>query len=431
MTLKITEESLWFNRIWLFITQYWRFALIQNAGKKTIDQIQEQAETFIKLAEKKYRVKLDYSEEALAVADDLATVFLKFHKEHYIKAAVFLGSYLGETIIRNLGGKWLSDYSIKKVGKVKGNAHPITRARKRLANGTEDSLVVYYRNLKTSNCKVAGFATDQAKLDAYGDILLEDGLHLELLERIKDPSLYRYIREEAAELFGRLVKDDMNEEILKLASDPDLVYYAAIILQGHPVSEAYAPLLKQLNTDNTFQFKQQILLALGKIGNPGAIDEITVFLNNPDELVGHFAAIALGKIGTDKAVDNLLAIMAELKPGNKLHAITAMEIMADPKTVPALVEALFSSDEELREAAARALQYIPDERAFQPLVNCLSDHSGRLRIYAAYALASLGKPEALPHIKKLLTDEVQTVRLHANNLVRWLKEGGLPKAKVI
>ncbi|MCE1245105.1 MAG: HEAT repeat domain-containing protein [Firmicutes bacterium] len=405
--------------------------MIPNADKKIIDQIQEQAETFVKLAERKYRVKLDYSEEALVLTDDLVTIFLKLHKEHYIKAAVFLGSYLGETIIRNLGGKWLKDYSIKKVGKVKGNAHPITRARKRLANGTEDSLVTYYRNLKISNCKDAAFATDRAKLDAYGDILLEDGLHLELLERIKDPSLYRYVREEAAELFGRLVKDDMNEEIMKLASDRDLVYYSAIALQGHPVSEAYEPLIRQLKTNNTFQFKQQILLALGKIGNPEAISDISQFLDNKDELVGHFAAIALGKIGTDKAVENLLSIMAGSKTPPKLHAITAMEIMADNRTVPALVEALFSNDEEIREAAARALQYIPDERAFQPLLNCLSDRSSRLRIYAAYALAGIGKPEALPHIKKLLTDDVQTVRLHANNLVRWLKEGGLPKAKVI
>jgi len=405
--------------------------LIPKANKELLDKIKEQSEIFISLAEKKYGVRLDYSEESLVVADDLITLFLKFHKLHYIKASVHIGSYLGEVIIRNLGGKWLKDYSIKKIGKLKGFAHPIIRARKRLANGIDDSIVRYYRNLKLSNCRNSDFAKDQKKLDAYGDILLTDGWHRELLDRILNDDNPRYVREEAAELFGRLVKDDMNGELVKLANDPELVYFAAIALQGHPVKEAFEPLLKNLKETNYIPVRQQILLALGKLGDKRAFEEIIPFLNDEDEIVGHFAALAIGKMGGDSAVDELLNIMSGTRPGSVLHAITALEIIGDKKSVPALIEALFSRDEEVRESAARALQYIPDSRAFKPLVYCLKDRSSRIRIFAAYALASIGDNEAIPHIKKLLKDEVQTVRLHATHLLRWLQKGEKPAAKVI
>ncbi|MCD4783516.1 MAG: HEAT repeat domain-containing protein [Candidatus Eremiobacteraeota bacterium] len=402
-----------------------------KANKETLNKIKEQAATFIQLTERKYGVKLDHSEESLVVADDLITIFLKFHKSHYIKAAVYIGSYLGEVIIKNLGGKWLKDYSIKNIGNLKGFAHPITRARKRLANGIDDSIVRYYRNLKLSDCMDSNFAGDREKLDGYGDILLADGWHLELLNRILNNDNPRYVREEAAELFGRLIKDDMNDELVKLASDPDLVYFSAIALQGHPVKEAFEPLLKNLGETDYIPVRQQILLALGKLGDTRAFKEIVPFLNDGDEIVGHFAAIAIGEIGGNFAVDELLNIMAGIHPGNPLHAITALEIIGDKRSVPALIEALFSRDEEVREAAARALQYIPDQSSFKPLVYCLKDRSSRIRIFAAYALASIGNPDAIPYMKKLLKDEVQTVRLHATHLLKWLKKGETPAAKVI
>lgn len=406
--------------------------MIPKADGKILDRLKEQAESFIQLTEKKFHIKPDYSEESLALIDDLITIFFKYHKEHYITAAIFIGSYLGETIIKNLGGKWLKDFSIKKVGKIKGFAHPITRAKKRLANGTEDSLVRYYRNLKLSNCRDSDFAPNKEKLKDYYETLLKYGWHKELYNRVIDKSNHRYIREEAAELLGRLVNDDINSQLMELAADSQLVYYGAIALQGHPVKEAWKPLLESLkNPHLVSREKQQILLALGKIGAKEALSDMIPFLNDPDEIVGHYAALSIGKIGGDEAVDKLLAIMGDLYPGNKLHAITAMEIIADKRTVPALIEALFSRDEELREAAARALQYIPEQSSFKPLLYCLNDRSSRIRIYAAYALANIGSPEAEVHIKKLLTDDVQTVRLHASHLLRWIQKGEKPAAKVI
>jgi HEAT repeat protein len=405
--------------------------LLPKASEKIVRKIQEQAETLVRLAEQKFKVKLDYSEESLALADDLITVFFKTRREHYIKAAVLIGSYLGETIIRNLGGKWMKDLSIAKVGKLKGHAYPMGRARKRLANGTDDSFVYYYKNLKLTTTRNSGFAEDKEKLDRYGDTLLENGWDIILLVRMLDDMEPRYVREEAAELLGRLANDSIGDSLLKAAKNPDTVYYAAIALQGLVVKDAYQPLLKNLTNAQEPAVKQQILIALGNLKIPESVDIIIDYLADDDEIVGHFAALALGEIGGQESVDKLLGIMAGLRPGRREHAITALELIGDCNAVPALIEALFSREDEIREAAARALQYIPDDRAFKPLAYCLKDRNSRIRVFAAYALANIGNSEALPHIKELLTDEVQNVRLHATHLVNWLKTGEKPQAKVI
>jgi hypothetical protein len=347
--------------------------LSAKASEKIVKKIQEQAETLVKLTEHKFKIKLDYSEEALALADDLITVFFKIHREHYIKATVLIGSYLGETIIRNLGGKWMKDLSIAKVGKLKGTAYPMGRARKRLANGTDDSFVYYYKNLKLTTTRNSSFAEDKKKLDKYGDILLENGWDLVLLIRMLDEMEPRYVREEAAELLGRLANESVADSLVKAAKNPDTTYYASIALQGLPVKDAYEPLLDNLRRAVEPAVKQQLLMALGNLKIPESIDVIIKYLDDEDEIVGHYASLALGEIGGQDAVDKLLGIMAGLRPGRREHAITALELIGDCRAVPALIEALFSREDEIREAAARALQYIPDDRAFKPLAYCLKD----------------------------------------------------------
>ncbi|MCD6310205.1 MAG: hypothetical protein J7M18_05785, partial [Candidatus Eremiobacteraeota bacterium] len=99
---------------------------------RTREEIKNSAEKLLALAGQKFGIRLDYSEEALVIADDLITIFFKQHREHFYTAAVFIGCYLGEMIIKNLGGKWRYDYSLRKVGKTKVIINPVQRAKKRL-----------------------------------------------------------------------------------------------------------------------------------------------------------------------------------------------------------------------------------------------------------------------------------------------------------
>jgi HEAT repeat protein len=400
--------------------------VLPKAGPDTQEEIRRSASKVIELGSRRFGITLDFSEESLVILDDLITLFFKERKSHYITAATFIGSFLGEAITGNLGGKWLTDLSIKKVGKLKMYAHPMQRARKRLENGMSDSLAFYYRSLKLSSNQDATFAADNGRIsEAYGTLCAK-GWDLKLLTRVLNDGEKKYVREEAADLLGRLGSRRMGEPLITALRNQRTAYYAAIALQGVKDPAALEPLLDVLHKTRSPAVKMQAALALGELNNPVAVDSLARLLSDENEIVCHYASMALRKIRSEKTLSVLLDILDGKLRGNRVYAIAALEGMEDMRAVPVLIESLFSRDEELREAAARALQYLPDERAFKPLLYLLKDHSSRIRILAGYALANQKNSEVLTQLKGLLKDEVQTVRLHAARLVSWLEAGEQP-----
>ncbi|MDQ7822134.1 MAG: HEAT repeat domain-containing protein [Candidatus Eremiobacteraeota bacterium] len=388
--------------------------------------IRESAEGFLRLVEKKFKLTLDFSEESLLIADDLITIFFKVRKSHYYRAAGFIGSYLGEVIIENMGGRWQKDLTLEKVGNMKGFAHPMIRAKKRLANGMQDSLSIYYRSLKLSTCQDTSFAMrNGVTREAYAALRTE-GWDREVLSRVLDDEEKSYVREEASDLLGRLAGPAMVPRLVEGLKDNKSAYFCAKALQGLPDGSAFKPLMELMKKTRSPIVKMQAALALGAIGNPEALDELIKLLDDENEILAHYASMAVGKIGGAKAVEMLLEIMASHRPGKRVYAIAALEEIGDRKSVPALIEALFSRDEEIKESAVRALQYIPDERAFKPLLFLLKDKSYRIRTLTGYALANFEDSRALPYIKMLLRDEVQAVRHHAAKLIYWLEKGEKP-----
>ncbi|MFH1453064.1 MAG: HEAT repeat domain-containing protein [Armatimonadota bacterium] len=402
-----------------------------NETQAVLEKINERADAFIKMANKKFGVNLDFSEESLIVADDLITMFFKKHRQHFYQAAVLIGCYLGEVIIKNLGGKWLTDHSIKKVGKTKLLVKPINKAGQRLASGLSASLTLYYRTLKANSCFDLSFAKDEKKIERNYDILIKNKWDQKLLDRITDEGEPRYVREEAADVINRIHSKDILNKLLKTLEDHGQVYYAAIALQGFKDDKMYKPLMKALKEARSNIVKIQIMLALGNLGNNGCVDELIEFLRSEDELLAYYASIAIGKIGGDKALKYLLDILGGLTKGRRVYAISALELMGDKRSVPALIETLFSRDDELCEAAVRALQFIPDQRAFKPLMYLLKEPSANVRILAAYALANVDKKKALEAVKTLLKDEVELVRQHADNIIKHIEAGNGQMLKCI
>lgn len=395
---------------------------VENESQEVLHKIKEMAETFIKTTKKKFKLELDYSEESLVIADDLITLFFKKHRNHFYQAAVLIGCYLGEVIIKNLGGKWLNDHSIKKVGKTKILIKPILKAKKRLASGLTESLVTYYRMLKSNSCFDLKFAEDADKIEKYRKILVKNKWDEELLKRMFNHAESRYVNEEAADLLSRIHSLKVVDKLTKaLSLNNDFAYYAAIALQGFDLKKLYKPLMSALKKAKNNAVKMQILLALGNLKNTSCIDEIIGYLNNEDELLSYYASIAIGKIGGDKALKYLLDILGGLRKGRRLYAISSLEIMQDKRSVPALIEALFSRDDQIREASARALQFVADIRAYKPLQYLLKEPSANLRILAAYALANIDREKALESVKELLKDDVELVRQHADNIIKHIE----------
>lgn len=403
----------------------------EKTNKEVTIKVKELSEIFIKTAAKKFDLSLDYSEESLVVADDIITLFFKKHRKHFYRAAVLIGCYLGEVIIKNLGGKWQNDHTIKKVGKTKVLIKPIVKARQRLDNGLSDSLVAYYRTVKANSCFDLGFAENKNKVEKFRKILLKNKWDEELVKRIFSGAELKYVREEAADVLSRIHSSSVLDKLIKALNDGELSYYASIALQGFNSGKMYQPLFKALKGARANPVKYQILLALGNLGNDKCVDDIVKLLNNEDELMSYYASIAIGKIGGNKALKHMLDILGGLKQGRRVYAVSALELMADKRAVPALIESLFSRENEVREAAVRALQFIPDERAFRPLLYLLREPSASLKILAGYALANIDKKRALVAVKDLLKDEVELVRQHADNIIRHIESGNNQMLKCI
>lgn len=397
-----------------------------KADLTTKTKLRDSAASFLRMVRKKFDLELDYSEESVLVADDLISLFFKIRKSHYFTVARVIGSYLGEVIIANMGGRWSRDITLEKVGAVKGVAQPMLRARRRLANGMQDSLAYYYRSLKLSNMHDTSFASGKEKIDAMYASLRKGGWDRELLNRVLDESEKKYVREEAADILGRVGDPDAVPRLVEALKDSRTAYYAAIALQGLPDERAYDALHHLVVKTRSPALKMQAALALGAVGNAAAVPALVSLLNDDNEIVCHYASMALGKTGGDAAVTAVLDQMASLPREKLVFAIFALEELGDGRSVPALIECVFSRDDEIREAALRALQNIPDERAFKPLVFLLKDRSYRIRTLAGYALANFEDSRVIPHIKALMKDEVQAVRHHASKLLHWLEEGKRP-----
>ena len=103
--------------------------------------------------------ELDYSEDSLRaverIIDDELADWRPWRRGKAKKAAVpvasLVGAYVGEVMVRNLGGTWgwMPEYDVAAVQTAAGGwTSPPAKAQKRFINGKEDDLVFYYEVLK-------------------------------------------------------------------------------------------------------------------------------------------------------------------------------------------------------------------------------------------------------------------------------------------
>lgn len=397
-----------------------------RAEVDTVTKLNFSADNFLKMVEKKFNLIIDYSEEALLVSDDLLSLFFKLRRNHYYIAAGVIGAYLGNIIIKNIGGRWSKELTVEKIGRIKAIAQPLLRARKRLANGMQDSLGYYLRSLKLSTSQETTFAEDKDKISKYYEVLRKGGWDQKTLARIIDETEKKYVREEAADILGRIGSNDIVPQLIKALKISGSAYFAAVALQGIPDERSFEPLMRILKKTKSPVLKMQVALALGSIGKIEAAGELMNLLSDDNEIVAHYASMALARIKSDEIVDMILDSRLIFSPGKSVSAIFVLEEIGNKKAVPALIECLFSHNEEVKEAALRAFQTITDERAFNPLTFLMHDKSSKIRTLAAYALARYQDCRVIPFMKEMLTDSVQSVRHHGEKLLYWLEQGQMP-----
>ena len=147
--------------------------------------------------------------------------------------------------------------------------------------------------------------------------------------------------------------------------------------------------------------------ALGKIGDPRAVEPLITALGSADWNVRGNAALALGGIDDKRSVEPLIAVLGDEEPYVQEQGVESLGKIGDPRAVEPLIVALqdeYSHDEDLDLPwhAAVALGRIGDKRAVEPLIVALQDEN--VCVFAALALGRIGDLKAIPALEKAIYD---------------------------
>lgn len=167
-------------------------------------------------------------------------------------------------------------------------------------------------------------------------------------------------------------------------------------LVGERVDRGAVPALIELLETGSLQVREAAAHALGRIADPVAVEPLLRSLHVQHDVLSRYVAEALAQIG-------------------------------EP-AVPALIDALASSDANVRWHAATALAAIADPHAAAALVNALYDNLLNVRWKAAEALAALGTPGVVEVLRAIETrpitswfaDGARYVLQHASSTVPHL-----------
>lgn len=222
--------------------------------------------------------------------------------------------------------------------------------------------------------------------------------HLEKALKDNDPE----VRLSAANTIEKIqIPDDLQIRSFIFAVKKDWTKAAEV---GEAALESLLWSLKNQSRDD---FKE-ILDAMVKIGCP-AVDTLTGFLKDKDELLRQLSASALGEIGDRKAIKPLISCLRDNNLQIRVSAASSLCKMGEEVVEP-LLEALRESRPEVREACAGALGQIGDKRAVEPLIKLLSDKNFTVRKAATWALGRIDDERTLKPLLPIVEDEDPSVR---------------------
>lgn len=175
--------------------------------------------------------------------------------------------------------------------------------------------------------------------------------------------------------------------------------------------EAIKALMKALHDEDNY-VRGDAAEALGRIGDPQVVEALMKALHDSDSYVRGMAAIALGQIGSPQALDGLIKVLNHEDRFVRWEATGACHI-GSPLVVEVLTKALEQSDRQIKEEATVILGRIGSPEAVEALIPALHDFDKSVREQAATALGRISSPEALQALIPALHDSDRYVREQA------------------
>jgi hypothetical protein len=163
-------------------------------------------------------------------------------------------------------------------------------------------------------------------------------------------------------------------------------------------------LISIMGQDESWESRRDSAIALGAIGDAGAIDALVCAMGDENGAVSYQAGEALAKIG-EAALSPLFGALENGKPKSRRRAAHALSGFEDVRVPPKLIGMLKDDDPEVRKAAAYSLGKRGEKSALSSLTASLLDFDSSVRKECSDALRAIGPQDArdLRSLQRALT----------------------------
>ncbi len=253
---------------------------------------------------------------------------------------------------------------------------------------------------------------------------------------IPGDSLYSYLHESsylvraaACLALGRIGRPEAVPQLAETLRDdrrPEVREQAAFALGLIPTSASAVALLAGAEKELSLmagsgrrgspEVLGEVLLALGRVNQPGTATEVMRGLLHPHPLVREQALESLALLADSSSVDAIVRASHDPVESVAWRAAYALGKFQDERAVQREIELLGHSSAMVRAFAAKGLGQIGPPLALtaeDALVSRLHESEWTVRVNAARALGQLGAKEAVPQLSSMLADEVFHVRAAA------------------
>ncbi len=155
-------------------------------------------------------------------------------------------------------------------------------------------------------------------------------------------------------------------------------------------TNAVKPLIETLR-DKEGAVRKFAAILLGRLGDPRAIEPLSMALYDMHHEVGKVSAEALARFG-GSAMDVLVEALSHPEMWIRIHAIEALARIKDARVVPILLEMLNDPEREVKKQVIQSLGGLKDPRALSALQAIVANRADReLHTLAKQAIENLAK----------------------------------------
>jgi HEAT repeat protein len=228
--------------------------------------------------------------------------------------------------------------------------------------------------------------------------------------------------------FAEMEKKGLEERAVRIIGERDdeaaETVLAAVDYLGKLKAAEAAPSLRELIDSAESRFTGAAIRALGRAvsgeGKDSSLsDETAGYLEdyytsrNPADENRREIIVSLGETGSERAVSFLseIAVNNEERIPLRMAALEAIAKIADPRGLPAVIEAVSSADPNVRSAAISALGPFSGDEAEKAILEGFRDSYYRTRIGAAQAAGKRKLEAAVPYLRyRAENDDVPAVK---------------------